>query len=63
MKENEEKKILDEAEKNIKPKKTAPKKITEISPEAAEERKLLSAFLLDKTEELRKERNERQKRF
>lgn len=39
------------------------KKIVEISPEAAEERRLLQAFLLHQTEELRKQRNERKQKI
>ncbi len=50
-----------EAANNEKPIKI--KKSVEISPEAKEERRLLTAFLLDQTEELIKERNARKQKI
>jgi len=57
MKEEIKKGLVEKA-KSVKQKKSV-----EISPEAAEERRLLSAFLLDKTAELTKERNERKQKI
>jgi len=59
------KKSSDETEENLKKnlKSSKVKPTTEISVEGAEERRLLTAFLLNKTEELTKERNDRQKQI
>ncbi len=59
-KQDNEKKEGKKDKKNRLPEKT--RKIDEISPEAKEERRLLSKFLLDNTEELTKERNERKEK-
>ncbi|HMH32141.1 MAG TPA: P63C domain-containing protein [Puia sp.] len=59
MKEPDVTKKVDE---NSKP-SVNPKKIVEISPESAEERRLLTDFLLDDVEQLTKERNRRKEQF
>ena len=58
--ENKETKV---GEQPINSKPLKQRKQQEISPEEKEERRLLTAYLLDKKEELVKERNERQKRI